>query len=85
VIVDTIPVFDKKYKVILECPIKVEYIAQMLDWINSSSQHSVDVKYSDYPNSEAWYAPAGIIRANRKMYIAFEDETDALIFKIKYL
>lgn len=46
----------------------------MLDWINQNSVASVDVKFM--------FVYGG---GHTDVYFGFEDESDALIFKIKYL
>jgi len=68
---EPMPIFDKKYKTILRCSVDESYI-EKINWLNSRSSGSVDIK----------------ILSNRPpplMVIGFEDESDALIFKIRYL
>jgi hypothetical protein len=63
-------VFDKKYKTIVSVKSSLAYV-EMLDWVNKNSHGSVDVWFNDTPN--------GVI-----IDLAFENQDDALIFKIKY-
>lgn len=65
------PVFDKKYKTIINCQYDDEYM-EKINWINLNSKGSVDVKILTSTPPP-------------KMFIAFEDDADALIFKIKYM
>lgn len=67
------PVFDSKYKNIIKYP-TTKYSYEMLDWINQNSVASVDVKFM--------FVYGG---GHTDVYFGFEDESDALIFKIKYL
>lgn len=64
------PLFDKKYKTIITCQYNNNYM-EIVDWLNLNSKGSVDVKI--------------LTNSPPKMCIAFEDDSDALIFKIKYL
>lgn len=59
--------FDRKYKTIVRVNSRDNYL-DMLDWIDSNSKGSVDVKYASHD----------------KIDVAFENVNDALIFKIKY-
>lgn len=63
-------VFDKKYKTIVSVKSSLAYL-EMLDWVNKNSHGSVDAWFND--------TPTGVI-----IDIAFENQDDALIFKIKY-
>ncbi len=63
-----VPVFDEKYKVVIDFPSSHRDIEKM-SWINdNASKRSVDIRF--LPGT---------------VYVAFEDESDALFFKIKYL
>lgn len=64
------PEFDKKYKVVVEYQLEHEYVS-ILDWLNTHSSGSVDIKITE--------------GRGYKMYVAFEDPNDALIFKIRYM
>ena len=64
------PLFDKKYKTIIHCAYDESYI-EKVDWLNLNSKGAVDVKILTTSPPP-------------KMFIAFEDESDALIFRIKY-
>lgn len=64
------PLFDKKFKIVLKCNYDHSYM-EKVEWLNSNSKGAVDVKIL------ATSLPP-------KMFIAFEDDSDALIFKIKY-
>lgn len=65
------PLFDEKYKTIINCTYDSSYM-EKIEWLNLNSKGSVDVKVLTSTPPP-------------KMFIAFEDESDALIFKIKYL
>lgn len=65
-----IPKFDKKYQVVVEYHIEQEYVS-ILDWLNTHSSGSVDIKITE--------------GRGYKMYVAFENPDDALIFKIKFM
>lgn len=74
-VVQNAPVFDKKYKIILECKYD-ERAYDMLEWVNKFSNGAVDVK-----NKVKSTEPQTI---QLMAYFAFEDLDDALIFRIKY-
>lgn len=67
-ITQTEPKFDKKYKVIVRLKYTDQYF-ETLDWINTHSIGSVEVKISD---------------ADRDIYYAFSNPDDALVFKVRY-
>jgi hypothetical protein len=67
----TIPDFDKKYKIIVRCDY-TDYFYKQVEWVNSNSNKSVDVKI------------VGPDYAIRDIYFGFEDPDDALVFKIKF-
>lgn len=64
------PEFDEKYTVVVEYHLQNEYV-NIIDWLNTHSTGSVDIKISE--------------GRGYKMYVAFEDPNDALIFKIKFM
>ena len=62
------PIFDRKYKTIIDFPSTVSDIEKIM-WLHEhASKKSIDMQVVD-----------GIV------YIAFEDDSDALIFRIKFL
>ena len=65
------PVFDRKYPTIIKTNYTHNYL-EMLDWVNSHSDGSVEVKFNNAYGSEA-------------IYIGFENADDATYFKIKYI
>ena len=69
------PVFDRKYKTILEYRYNENY-SEMVNWIDFHSNGSVDVQYGkDF--SEGLYNI-------KTVFYGFEDPDDALIFRIKF-
>lgn len=64
------PIFDKRYKIIIKKDYTSGYL-DMLEWINTNSNDSVEVRFNNI------YGQEGI-------YIGFENSDDALFFKIKY-
>lgn len=68
------PMFDPKYKTILEVKCKPDYI-NMLEWVNRNSSGSVDAKFE---------FGVGTGYGIEKIYLGFEDSGDALIFRIRY-
>lgn len=82
--------FGKKFTTILVAPCIQDYIG-MLYWIdtNSTSQIRAEFLYAVKNQNDSWNIlknqrswPAGV---QLRAFIAFEDDADALIFKIKYL
>ena len=67
------PVFDKKFKTILEYRCSPGY-TEMVDWAHMNSSGAVDVKFY-----------IGFGHGIENIYFGFEDEHDALIFRIKFL
>jgi hypothetical protein len=65
------PKFDKKYKTIIQLDYDHDYL-DVMDWINIHSKDSVDV--------EVITSGFDVIC----VFFAFENEDDALVFKIKY-
>lgn len=63
-------VFDKKYNTVVSVKSTLTYL-EMLEWVHENSHGSVDVWFNSTPN--------GVI-----IDIAFSNDDDALIFKIKY-
>ena len=63
-------VFDKKYTTVVSVRAPFSYL-EMLDWVNKNSHGSVDASFNDTPD--------GMV-----IDLAFENQDDALIFKIKY-
>lgn len=65
--------FDRKYKIIIKYyygpRFNQQYDEEMVNWIQTNSNGSVDLKISD---------------KSQHYYIGFEDPDDALFFKIKY-
>ena len=69
------PPFDKKFKTIVTCNATINYL-EIIDWVNKNSAASVDVRFNYNYGTQT----DGI----NIMWVGFEDEADALIFKIKY-
>lgn len=65
-----LPIFDSRYKHILKVSPN-NYSYEMLYWLNENSSGKIDVRR--------------ITDKAEFIYFGFEDESDALIFKIKYL
>lgn len=72
--IKVIPVFDKKYKVILEYEFNYLQYYNRLDWVNENSNGSVEVKFSEIRSNPLY----------NRVYYAFENADDATFFKIKY-
>lgn len=68
----TQPEFHARYKIILETT-NLENYLEALDWLNKHTAYSVDMKI------------IGSDSGHLKFYFAFEDDSDALIFKIRYM
>jgi hypothetical protein len=75
--------FDKKYKIIIDRELDSYYV-EILDWLNKNSNFSVDVKIyiAEKYNGEWIYSSS--TTGKTTMFIAFENEDDALFFKIRY-
>jgi hypothetical protein len=65
------PKFDKKYKIIFELRGYAPRYYELIDWIDGNTNGSADIKVRGYS-------------ADDPIYVAFEDESDATFFKIKY-
>lgn len=63
--------FDKKFKTIVKCPYD-DSCVEKIEWLNLNTSGLVDIR---------------VLSTNPPplMVIGFEDDSDALIFKIKYL
>lgn len=69
------PVFDSKYKTILEYRYNENY-SEMVNWIDFHSNGSVDIKYDGDFQSGCYDL--------KSVFYGFEDPDDALIFRIKF-
>jgi hypothetical protein len=73
--------FDGKYKIILDRELLPDHV-EMIHWINENSIAGVAIRiYSAYKMEKGWVLSS--VGKNR-VFIAFEDLDDALVFKIKY-
>lgn len=71
--IETAPVFDKKFKTIVKLLCTPKFI-EIIDWVDKNSSGAIDVQFG-----------IGTNNGLDTMYVGFEDEADALIFKIRYL
>jgi len=76
------PAFDDKFKIILRHQYNVVQYLEILDWIETNSIGSVEIKtiYELDLKKQVTIAP-GVFKI---FYIGFEDSDDALVFKIKF-
>lgn len=72
---ENLPVFDKKYKSIVVYSQSEKYY-EITEWLEKNTAGLVSIKLSD---ELAFFGAS-----NSKMYIAFENSDDALLFKIKF-
>jgi len=72
VITSPVPVFDKKYKIIVKCKYTPLH-AEMLEWVNNNSNGSVDVQ-----------CRGSFVTGLEDAYFGFQESGDALFFKIKF-
>jgi hypothetical protein len=73
------PVFDKKYKIILQFKRDDRYL-DMIEWVDKNSNGSVDMKR----NFALDQLGPTHLAAIQTIFIGFEKEDDATFFKIKY-
>lgn len=66
-----VAIFDKKFSTIVKCHYDATH-AEKIDWLNENSAGAVDVKLF-------------FLHSPPLMAVGFENEADALIFKIRYL
>jgi hypothetical protein len=64
-------IFDEKFKTILKCNYDTSHM-EKVNWLNENSVGAVDIKLF-------------FLHSPPIMAVGFENESDALIFKIKYL
>ena len=82
--------FDPKYKIILDSDIFPNHVEIML-WIDKYTKGKVQFKFLrsfDLGNGNWCVQTEGNLNrgvGKDRVYIAFEDESDAIIFKIKFL
>lgn len=83
--------FPKKYKVLVGRELTDDHPSVMY-WVDNNSKGDVSVQIFRVINHHGEKLlmhdfPPGTVRrvGNRVVYFGFEDETDALIFKIKFI
>ena len=75
--------FDPKYKIILCKGIDSQYV-EMINWVDRNSKNSVDVKvFNAKPHGDKWVETQPS-QDNNMVFLGFENEDDAIYFKIKY-
>jgi hypothetical protein len=65
------PEFDKKYKVVIRCKYDDDYI-EKVNWVHKNSKDLVKIQVT------------GNSFEMTDIFFAFENQDDALVFKIKY-
>jgi hypothetical protein len=66
----TMSVFDKEYKVIIRCPYDETYMDKVT-WLNDASVGNVGIKV--------------LLTQPPMLVVGFENDNDALIFRIRYM
>lgn len=80
--------FDARFKTILSTDNAFDIIGISM-WVNENSKGNIQVKYlRSYFYKDKWHVSDTSEQSgpySDRVYLGFEDESDALIFKIKYM
>lgn len=74
--------FDRKYKTVLKFTKTTEY-SSMIDWVDKNSTGLVSIRQVS-ATLKIDPSTGGFLQINSTVYVGFENEDDAIFFRIKY-